>query len=108
MNTATFTKCVHKKLINKWYYHELTHLNRKKYELLYILLRTGEWTEYNVIKKAYKKQIKIKKRQYLKSKINLAGTDQKLMWKYLKETVNMMQTNQPIRKIYINNQWMEN
>ena len=29
------------------------------------------------------------------------------MWKYLKETVNMIQTNQPIRKIFINNRWME-
>ena len=36
MNTLTFTKCVHKKLINKWLNHELKHLNRKKYELLYI------------------------------------------------------------------------
>ena len=33
----------------KWYDHELRHLNRKKYELLYIDKRTGEWTEYNII-----------------------------------------------------------
>ena len=38
----------------------------------------------------------------------MAGDDQKLMWKYLKETVNRIQINQPIRKLYINNQWMEN
>ena len=79
MNTLTFTKCVQKKLINKWYDHELKHLNRKKYELLYIAKRTGEWTEYNIIKKAYKKQIKMKKKQYLESKINLTGADQKLI-----------------------------
>ena len=36
MNTLTFTKCVQKKLINKWFDHELTQINRKKYELLYI------------------------------------------------------------------------
>ena len=30
------------------------------------------------------------------------------MWKYLKETVNMIQISQPIKKIYINNRWMEN
>ena len=50
MNTLTFTKCVHKKLINKWYDYELTHLNRKKYKLLHIAKRTGEWTGCNVIK----------------------------------------------------------
>ena len=61
MNTLTFTKCVQKKLVNKWYDHELTQLNRKKYELLYIAKRTGEWTEYNVIKKAYKKTNKNQK-----------------------------------------------
>ena len=55
MNTLNFTKYAHKKLINKWYDHELMRLNRKKYELLYIVKRTGELTEYNVIKKAYKK-----------------------------------------------------
>ena len=38
----------------------------------------------------------------------MTGADQKLMWKYLKETVNMIQISQPIKKIYINNRWMEN
>ena len=50
-----FKGCNNNIIIGNFNDHELTHLNRKKYELLHIDKRTGEWTECNVTKKGNKK-----------------------------------------------------
>ncbi|XP_054746274.1 kelch domain-containing protein 10 homolog [Anastrepha obliqua] len=51
--------------------------------------------------------VKLKKAQYMESKISMNSYNQKLMWKCLKDTVSMTTNTTKIKKVVLNGVWIE-
>ncbi|XP_067642463.1 uncharacterized protein [Eurosta solidaginis] len=90
------------RLRNKWYDHELTEINKLKVQLHSQARRSGEFSEYNTVAKYYKKLIKIKKIKYMEKYIALTSSDRKLMWKHLKQAVNLTEVRDNILTVIVN------
>ncbi|XP_067631780.1 uncharacterized protein spt4 isoform X1 [Eurosta solidaginis] len=90
------------RLRNKWYDHELTEINKLKIQLHSQARRSGEFSEYNTVAKYYKKLIKIKKIKYMEKNIALNSSDRKLMWKHLKQAVNLTEVRDNILTVIVN------
>lgn len=54
MESLTYEKEVHIKLMNKWYDRELAQMNKYKYNMYMHAVQTGEWNEYKNINNSYK------------------------------------------------------
>lgn len=108
METLTYDKIIQIKLMNKWYDRELSQLNKLKYELKIDAERYNEWDYYNCIKRKYKTKVKKKKIQYMENKITTNYKDKKLMWKCLKDAVNMNNTIPKIKGINVKGTYIEN
>ncbi|XP_017474479.1 PREDICTED: uncharacterized protein LOC108365053 [Rhagoletis zephyria] len=89
MQTLTYEKRIHKQLRNKWYDRELAVLNKRKFYSYNIAISTGQWHDYNVIKKLYKKTIIFKKKKYMENQVLKNEGNMKLMWKCLKDTAEL-------------------
>lgn len=103
MSNLVYDKRVYIKLMNKWYDSELSDLNKLKYVLLKNAERTNDWNEYYDLKSYYKRLIKLKKKHYLENKISMNHNNMKLMWKCLKDAINMNVNTARIKRIVINN-----
>ncbi|XP_036332761.1 uncharacterized protein LOC118744128 [Rhagoletis pomonella] len=103
MGILTYTKEIRLKLMNKLYDAELANLNKQKYNLYRIALETGAWSDYNTIKRRYKRMVKVKKVKYLEHKITVNIGDSKSMWKHLKNCISMSKEINAINKVLIHN-----
>ncbi|XP_067637352.1 uncharacterized protein [Eurosta solidaginis] len=107
IDTIIFEKEVQIKIMNKWYDRELTELNKQKFELCKLAKITNSWENYNDIKRHYKRVIKFKKKKYMEKKITINSNNQRLMWKCVKDAVNMNNENSQIKRVFINNTYVE-
>lgn len=83
-------KNINLKSKNDWFSDELKELKRKKEEL-FKHFRVSDcptiWTKYKSARNEYVKQLEINKNNLLKKKIEKCGTEQKQMWKLLKQEI---------------------
>ncbi|XP_067625177.1 uncharacterized protein [Eurosta solidaginis] len=107
MDAIIFEKQVQTKIMNKWYDRELTELNKQKCELYKLAKISNSWENYNDIKRHYKRVIKFKKKKYMENKITINSNNQRVMWKCLKDAVNMNNDNSQIKRVFINNTYVE-
>ncbi|XP_067619860.1 repetitive organellar protein-like [Eurosta solidaginis] len=108
MESLTYEKEVHIKLMNKWYDRELAQMNKCKYNNYKLAIQTGDWNEYKNINRIYKKLVKIKKVKYMENKVEMNENNAREMWKHLKQAVCLTRDNEGIKKAIIDGMMVEN